>query len=94
MTPDFVAVKRHWNVGQVLEHVRKTGKDSETLNVVYVTDDHDRLIDDIRIREILLAEPYRRVEELMDERFIALAVTEQEKDAVGLSGNTIVRRCR
>jgi magnesium transporter len=84
MTPDFVAIKRHWNVGQVLEHVRKTGKDSETLNVVYVTDDHDRLIDDIRIREILLAEPYRRVEELMDERFTALAVTEQEKDAVGI----------
>jgi magnesium transporter len=84
MTPDFVAIKRDWNVGQVLEHVRKTGKDSETLNVVYVTDDQHRLIDDIRIREILLAEPYRRVEELMDERFVALSVTEQEKDAVGI----------
>jgi magnesium transporter len=84
MTPDFVAIKRHWNVGQVLDHVRKYGKDSETLNVVYVTDDQDRLIDDLRIREILLAEPYRRVEELMDERFVALSVTEQEKDAVGI----------
>lgn len=84
MTPDFVAIKRTWNVGQVLEHVRKVGKDSETLNVVYVTDEQGRLIDDIRIREILLAEPYRRVEELMDERFVALSVTEKESDVVAL----------
>ena len=39
----------------MLEHIRWVGRDSETLNVVYVTDDDHRLIDDIRIREILLA---------------------------------------
>ena len=64
MTPDFVAIKRDWTVAQVLEHIRRVGKDSETLNVVYVTDEQHRLIDDIRIREILLAAPDRKVEEL------------------------------
>jgi magnesium transporter len=84
MTPDFVTVKRDWTVEQVLDHVRRYGKDSETLNVVYVTDDNQRLIDDLRIREILLSPPQRKVEDLMDEQFVALSVTEEESEAVGL----------
>jgi magnesium transporter len=84
MTPDFVSVKRAWTVNQVLEHVRRVGKDSETLNVVYVTDADEHLIDDIRIREILLAPPTRTVYELMDERFIALKVTDPEADATAV----------
>lgn len=84
MTPDFVSVKRAWTVNQVLEHVRRVGKDSETLNVVYVTDADEHLIDDIRIREILLAPPTRTVYELMDERFVALKVTDREEDAIAL----------
>jgi magnesium transporter len=84
MTPDFVTIKREWTVEQVLDHVRRYGKDSETLNVVYVTDDSQRLLDDIRIREILLSPPARKVEDLMDEQFVALSVTDEESEAVGL----------
>ena len=84
MTPDFVAIKADWTINRVLEHVRRVGKDSETLNVVYVTDDEERLIDDIRIREILLAPPDRTVRDLMDERFIALQVTDEEADATNV----------
>ncbi len=82
MTPDFVTVRRDWTVAQVLDHIRRFGKDSETLNVVYVTDENHRLIDDVRIREILLAPPDRKVFELLDERFVALSVTEEESEAV------------
>ncbi len=38
MTPSFVAVGDDWTVLQVLEHFRKHGQDSETLNVIYVVD--------------------------------------------------------
>jgi magnesium transporter len=84
MTPDFVAVKRNWTIAQVLDHIRRVGSDSETLNVVYVTDDQHRLIDDIRIREILLAMPDRKLESLLDERFVALSVKDEESEAVAL----------
>jgi magnesium transporter len=84
MTPDFVTIKPEWTVDRVLQHVRRVGRDSETLNVVYVTDESDRLIDDIRIREILLAAPERRVSELMDRQYVALSVTDREGDAVGV----------
>jgi magnesium transporter len=84
MTPDLVTIRSDWTVNQVLDHVRRYGKDSETLNVVYVTDDYDHLVDDIRIREILLASPDKRVSELMDSQYIALSVTDEEADAVAV----------
>jgi hypothetical protein len=55
MTPNYVAVQEHWTVREVLDHVRTHGRDSETLNVIYVVDEHGLLIDDVRIREFLLA---------------------------------------
>ena len=55
MTPDYVAVREHWTVREVLDYVREHGQDSETLNVIYVVDEQGLLIDDIRIREFLLA---------------------------------------
>ena len=57
MTPHYVAVKEDWTVAQVLDYIRAHGQDSETLNVIYVVDDAGLLIDDIRIREFLLAAP-------------------------------------
>ena len=55
MTPHYVAVQEHWTVRDVLDHVRTHGQDSETLNVIYVVDEQGALIDDVRIREFLLA---------------------------------------
>src|SRR2546421_7092437 len=49
MTPDFIAVKDDWTVQQVLDYVHEYGHDRETLNVIYVVDDHGKLIDDLRI---------------------------------------------
>ena len=55
MTPHYVAVREDWTVRDVLDHVRTHGQDSETLNVIYVVDEQGLLIDDVRIREFLLA---------------------------------------
>ena len=55
MTPDYVVVRKEWTMRHVLDHIRAHGRDSETLNVIYIVDDQNKLIDDLRIREILLA---------------------------------------
>ncbi len=82
MTTEYVAVRPHWTVQQALDHIRRYGKDSETLNVIYVVDDNWRLLDDLRIRELLLAEPDTKIEELMDGRFVALKATDDQEMAV------------
>ncbi len=82
MTPDYIAVKPDWDVNKVLGYIREHGQDSETLNVIYVLDEKGKLIDDIRIRYVLLARPDQKVSELMDENFIALQVTDDQEYAV------------
>ena len=82
MTPDYVRVKPDWKVAEALAHIRAFGSDSETLNVVYVTDPGGVLIDDLRIRQFLTVDPQTPVAELMDEEFVALNVFDDESMAV------------
>ena len=82
MTPDYIVIKKAWNVDRVLAHIRKYGKDSETIDVVYVIDSDGVLLDDIRIREILLADPETKVISLMDNRMITLNVNDPQEEAI------------
>ena len=82
MTPDYVSVRKDWTIRRVLDHVRTHGRDSETLNVVYVTDANNCLIDDLRIREILLTPLHTHVADICDNRFISLNASDDKKTAV------------
>lgn len=82
MTPEYVAVRPDWTAGQVIDHIRKVGRDKETLNVIYVIDDKGRLIDDIRLRELILADPNAKLADLMDRQYNALRADQDQEDAV------------
>ena len=82
MTPDFVSVRKEWTLRHVLDHVRAHGRDSETLNVIYVVNGDNRLIDDLRIREILLAPLHAVVSDICDNRFVSLNASDDKKEAV------------
>jgi magnesium transporter len=82
MTPDYIAVRPEWTISETLEYIRKNAADSETLNVIYVIDNVGKLIDDIRIREVILAPLEKKISDLMDENYIALNVTDDQEHAV------------
>ncbi|RSK49490.1 magnesium transporter [Hymenobacter rigui] len=82
MTPDYIAIRENWTVQQVLDYIRRHGGQSETLSVLYVTDERGVLIDDIRIREFLLADPQKRVSELMDRRYVQLNTMQDQEEAI------------
>lgn len=84
MTPDYVYVYENNTVQQVLETVRRVGKNSETIDVIYVINEKGELLDDIRIREFILASPDKRVKELMDDRVIALSAYQDQEEAAGV----------
>ena len=84
MTPDFIAVHEDWTVQQVLDYVREHGRDSETLNFVYVVDDRGKLIDDVRMREFLLRPLTAKVSDIRDQTFGALNVTDSQQDALNV----------
>ena len=84
MTPDYIAIRENWTVQQVLDYVRQHGGQSETLNMLYVTDARGKLIDDIRIREFLLADPNTRVRDIMDHRFVQLTAGQDQEEAIDI----------
>src|SRR6476661_2951906 len=81
MTPDYVYVYENNTVAEVLDTIRRRGKDSETIDVIYVINKNGELMDDIRIREFLLASPDRKVSEIMDDRFISLNAFDDQETA-------------
>jgi len=82
MTPDYIRFKPEWTLAHALEHLRKWGRDAETINVVYVVDDKGVLIDDVRLRQILLADPGATVESIMNRSFVALKADQPQEEAV------------
>lgn len=81
MTPDYVYIYPHDTVADVFDTIRKYGKDSETINVLYIINDKGELLDDMRIRDVILASPDKKVEDLMDGRFIALNAYDDQETA-------------
>ncbi|MEO9022765.1 MAG: magnesium transporter [Ginsengibacter sp.] len=81
MTPDYVYVYEYNTVAEVLNIIRSVGKNTETIDVVYVINKHGELLDDLRIREFILASPEKRVSEMMDGRFIELNVNDDQETA-------------
>src|SRR5690348_11252263 len=81
MTPDYVYVYEYNTVAEVLDIIRSVGKNTETIDVIYVIDKHGELLDDLRIREFILASPDTKVSEMMDGRFIELNVNDDQETA-------------
>ncbi|MET4084012.1 magnesium transporter [Pedobacter sp. UYP30] len=84
MTPDYVTVRPHWTISRALAHIRRVGKNSETIDVIYVLDKGGELIDDMKIRSILLADPESTIGELTDNRFIALKAVDHQEEAINV----------
>src|SRR5581483_2385925 len=82
MTPHYIAVHEGWTIREVLDYVRAHGENSDTLNVIYVIDDRGVLIDDIRIRELLVVPVDKRMADIMDRKFVVLHATDEQASAV------------
>jgi magnesium transporter len=81
MTPDYIYVYEDDTVLEVLDTIRRVGKDTEMIDVIYVINEKGELLDDIRIREFILANPSLKVSELMDDRVISLNALEDQEVA-------------
>jgi len=81
MTPDYVYVYPHNTIEEVFATIRKYGKTSETINVIYVINEKGELLDDLRINEFILNPPDKKVSELMDERVVSLNALDDQETA-------------
>ncbi len=84
MTTAYMQIKAGWDVAQVLTHIRQHGADSETIMMLYVTDERGRLVDDIALRRVLLAAADTPVTELMDGQYTCLRSLQDQEEAVAV----------
>lgn len=82
MTPRYVRVKSDWDIDRSMAHIRKYAEIAETLNVIYVVDDKEHLIDDLRITQIIVAKPTDTIASIMDSSFNALSAFDDQEEAV------------
>jgi len=81
MLPDYVYVYEQNTVEEVFQIIRKFAKNTESIDVIYVINEKGELIDDIRLKEFILAAPDKEVSELIDERVISLNVNDEQEYA-------------
>ncbi|GAB6121357.1 magnesium transporter [Dysgonomonas termitidis] len=82
MTPDFLAISKDYTVEEALQYIRKNGKNSETIDVIYILDDKGVLIDDLRIKELLISDPETPITDLMDGRLISLNAPDPVEEGI------------
>ncbi len=82
MTPDYVAVRPEWTVSEAMDHIRKKGRETETINVAYVTDSTWHLVGAISLRQLVLSQPSDKVAGIMTSPAVNLsAFTDGEEAA-------------
>jgi magnesium transporter len=81
MNPDYVYVNADNTVEEAFNIIRKIGKNSETIDVIYVIDEKGELLDDIRIRDLILAKPDKIIKDICDGRWVALNVNDDQEHA-------------
>lgn len=84
MTPEYVAVRPDWTVDQVFRQIRRVADKKETVIVIYVIDENWKLLDEVSLEALVLADPEALVSDLMDQQVISLGAYDDRETAVEL----------
>ncbi|WP_148252337.1 magnesium transporter [Aidingimonas lacisalsi] len=80
MTSDYVAIPSGLTVSQALMRVRQTAPDAETVYQIYMIDDQGRLAGTMSLRQLIVARPGARVDDLMIKDVIQLGVDAPQEE--------------
>ncbi len=82
MTPEYIQIRKDMTAAQALEKVRNSGNNTETVYILYVTDDNRKLEGVLSLRELVMACPTKKIEEIMHTSLVKVATgTDQEEVA-------------
>lgn len=79
MSSDFVALSPNLTIPQAIEQIRQQGSDRETLYLIYIVDQASKLLGVVSLREIILAEPTKRIADIMTTDLVVGSVHEDQE---------------
>jgi magnesium transporter len=82
MTPRYVTIGANVTASEALEHIRRTGRGMETINVVYIVDERGMLVEDIRLASLVLADPSTRVLDIDDPPLVKVQANDDREEVL------------
>lgn len=82
MTPQYVALRPDMTAREALEHVRRTGRGKETLNILYIIDRSGKLLEEVRLGSLVLADPETRVVDIEDRPRVSILSTADREEVL------------
>ena len=81
MTPAYIALQPEMTAAEALEFVRTTGRDKETVNVLFVVDREGRLLSEMELGQLVMAEPLTRLADVDANPTISITATADRESA-------------
>lgn len=78
MTTSYLSFRPYTTVGEALDKFRQEAEDIDLVYYVYVTDEEDLLLGVISLRDLILADSDKRLEEIMDDRVISVKLDDKD----------------
>ncbi|MCD6436619.1 MAG: magnesium transporter [Clostridiales bacterium] len=80
MTKDFVALSKDYTIYHAIEMLREYAPDAETIYYVFVVDKEEKLVGVISLRDLIVAKPNKKVEEIMNDNVIYVNVYDDQEE--------------
>ncbi|MBR3731907.1 MAG: magnesium transporter [Spirochaetales bacterium] len=84
MTTDFIAVRASWTITECLTYIRRDENKEKLSDVIYVTDNNNRLVDYVNISDFIFGDDESSVESLLDYNVVKLSPTDDREKAIEL----------
>ncbi len=82
MTPEYLALAPSMTAAEALAFVRQNGKGRETLNALYLVDPKGILIADLRLAELVMAEPEAKMSDLATRPLVSIPATATKDEVI------------
>lgn len=84
MTTEYAHIPSHISVSEALALLRTIAPDTETIYYVYVTDPDRKLLGTISLRDLVLAKPNQKIEDIMAQEIISVSVDADQEEVANM----------
>lgn len=80
MTPDYISLRKEWNVEQALEHIKEVGMDAETIYTCYVRDNGRKLLGIVSLSTLVISSDDTKIMNIMRTDYVYENVFDDQED--------------